>query len=398
MDTTSGAAISERTTCEMLAKAGWRVRVVATTASESYCAPDPRCLLESLGIDVHRERSSFRFSHRGVSYCLLDTGSARVSAARGASGLDTLLGTALNDEIPDILLTYGGSEAEIRRRTKARGAGACVVFSMHNCEYRSPGAFAGVDAILTPSRFVSDHYRRTHGVDSIPLPVPVNLADVIAPSTEPAFFTLINPTPRKGVRLFVRLIKECSERWPDLAFLAVESRASGEALTKMIEAPGVGVRNLHIVPNTPKAASIYALTRVLLMPSLVEAAGRVAVEAQLNGIPVIASDRDGLPETVGDGGLVLPASADPESPEGVAVVRRWVELVGRLHLDRDFYQRASRAAWEGVTKHRSGDVERERVAIFEAIAKDGRMGVIDPSPASSSVGFFERERPVQPAG
>src|SRR5436190_6043912 len=108
MDTTSGAAISERTTCEMLAKAGWRVRVVATTASESYRAPDPRCLLDSFGIDVHREGSGFRFSHRGVSYCLLDTGAARVSAARDASGLDTLLETALRDEIPDILLTYGG--------------------------------------------------------------------------------------------------------------------------------------------------------------------------------------------------------------------------------------------------------------------------------------------------
>src|SRR5262249_35260195 len=160
MDSASGAAISERTTCEMLAKAGWRVRVVATTASESYSPPDPRRRLELLGIEVHRGRSSFRFSHRGVSYCLLGTGSSRVSAARGASGLDTLLETALNNEIPDILLTYGGSEAEVRRRTKAREAGACVVFSMHNREYSSPSAFAGVDAILTPSRFVSDYYHR----------------------------------------------------------------------------------------------------------------------------------------------------------------------------------------------------------------------------------------------
>jgi glycosyltransferase involved in cell wall biosynthesis len=378
MDTASGAAVSERTTCEMLARAGWRVRVVATTASESYTAPDARGLLESLGIEVHRERFSnpsafdwFRFSHRGVSYSLLDTGPSRVHAARGASGLDTLLETALHNEIPDILLTYGGSAAEVRRRTKARQAGARVVFSMHNVEYRSPTAFAGVDAILTPSRFVSDHYRRTHGVDSIPLPVPVNLEDVIAPSTEPSFFTLINPTLRKGVRLFVRLVKECSQRWPDLAFLAVEARASAEALAKKIEAEGVDVRtlkNLHVIRNRPNAASIYALTRVLLMPSLVEAAGRVAVEAQLNGIPVIASDRDGLPETVGPGGLILPACADPESPEGVDVVRRWVELVGRLHLDGNFYQGASRAAWDGVLKHRNGDVERERVATFEAIA------------------------------
>src|SRR6266849_10546775 len=142
MDTASGAAVSERTTCEMLAKAGWRVRVVATTASESYRAPDPRQTLESLGIEVHREGTSFRFSHRGVSYWLLDTGSSRVSAARGASGLDDMLESALNHEIAEMLLTYGGSEAEVRRLTKARSAGACVVLSMHNFEYRSPSAFA----------------------------------------------------------------------------------------------------------------------------------------------------------------------------------------------------------------------------------------------------------------
>src|SRR5207253_2060888 len=58
---------------------------------------------------------------------------------------------------------------------------------------------------------------------------------------------------------------------------------------------------------------------------------------------------------------------------GVEVLRRWVELVGRLHRDRDFYEAASRAAWNGVSKHRCGDVERERVATFEAIAKKGRF-------------------------
>src|SRR5262249_8848246 len=167
---------------------------------------------------------------------------SRVRAAREASGLDEMLETALNDEMPDLLLTYGGSEAEIRRRTKAQKAGACVVFSMHNGEYRSPSAFTGVDVIVTPSQFLSDYYRRTHGVESIPLPVPVSLEDVIAPSTEPAFFTLINPTLRKGVRLFSRLVEECAERWPDLAFLAVESRASGRALAGQY---------LHLAPNTP---------------------------------------------------------------------------------------------------------------------------------------------------
>ena len=48
------------------------------------------------------------------------------------------------------------------------------------------------------------------------------------------------------------------------------------------------------MPNTPDPREFYAVTKLLLMPSLWRTPGLVAMEAMLNGIPVLASNRGGL--------------------------------------------------------------------------------------------------------
>ena len=65
--------------------------------------------------------------------------------------------------------------------------------------------------------------------------------------------------------------------------------------------------NVQIMPHTTDPRRFYALTRIALMPSLCpENQPLVAVEAMINGIPVIGSDRGGIPEALGDCGFVLP--------------------------------------------------------------------------------------------
>ncbi len=82
--------------------------------------------------------------------------------------------------------------------------------------------------------------------------------------------------------------------------------------------------------------SVYAQTKILLTPSKVEEAwGRVASEAQYNGIPVLASDIGGLPEAVGPGGVLI----DPSGP-----IELWVETLRRLWNDDAFYREKSEAA------------------------------------------------------
>jgi glycosyltransferase involved in cell wall biosynthesis len=81
---------------------------------------------------------------------------------------------------------------------------------------------------------------------------------------------------------------------------------------------------------------IYGKCKILLVPSLWnEGYGRVAHEAQISGIPVIASTRGGLPEAVGPGGLLL----DPESP-----IENWVNALRSLWQNDDAYAKMSAVA------------------------------------------------------
>ena len=83
-----------------------------------------------------------------------------------------------------------------------------------------------------------------------------------------------------------------------------------------------GLTNLNRMANTPDPRDFYRVSRVVLMPSLWrESLGRVAVEAMANGIPVLASDRGALPETLGDAGFVF-TIPERYTPASLAVPTR----------------------------------------------------------------------------
>ena len=109
--------------------------------------------------------------------------------------------------------------------------------------------------------------------------------------------------------------------------------------------------NLTMRRSVPDPREFYAVTRLLLMPSLWnESFGLVAAEAMINGIPVLASSRGALPETIGDAGFLfdIPAKYTPETHDlpTAEEVEPWVETIIRLWDDATEYERWSRAARE----------------------------------------------------
>jgi hypothetical protein len=87
--------------------------------------------------------------------------------------------------------------------------------------------------------------------------------------------------------------------------------------------------------NTPDPRDFYRVSRAVLMPSLWrESLGRVAIEAMANGIPVLASDRGALPETLGNAGFVF-TIPDRCAPASMVIptsheVAPWVATIERL--------------------------------------------------------------------
>ena len=167
-------------------------------------------------------------------------------------------------------------------------------------------------------------------------------------SPTPEYVTFINPSLQKGAYPFVRIAHELSRRRPDIPILVVQSRGNRDTLA----ACGLDLghcRNIRFMPNTNDPRQFWGVTKIALMPSLCpENQPLVAVEAMINGIPIIASDWGRTPETVGDGGLVLPLPARltpvthmlPTAEE----VQPWVEAVIRLWDDAAFYETQSAKA------------------------------------------------------
>jgi len=354
-DPASGAARSVRTICEMLAGAGFTVRALATTATERGGQADPVEYLRAAGLDVtvipghtkERTRPELRFRKRGIDYHLLHVGNRRVLGWEAVCGrqFDQLFDETLRAFQPEILFTYNSSPADRRRHQRARRQGARVVFALRNENYLVRGLLDEMDGILTPSQYLTDVYREAVGIESTPLPLPMELEDVIATEHDPIFFTMINPSREKGLMVLARLAEDLSRRRPDIPMLIVESRGSAGRLVEAGLAGGFDLRrheNLMMAAPVAFPRDIYTHTRALLAPSLWnEPAGRVAVEAILNGIPPLVSDRGGLGEVCNGAGFVLPippevtpAANRPVAPE---VVEPWIELIARLEDDAGFY-------------------------------------------------------------
>lgn len=364
-DPASGAARSTRTMCEMLAAAGAEVRAVATTASESASRQDAVALLRESGIQPEiqkgrtggRQRPELIFSAKSVGYRLLDVGPRSMHAWQKVLGVqfDLMFDQALHEFRPDILIAFGGLPGDVRRYERARRQGVRLVFSLRNFGYvNASQLLTSMDGILTCSQFLTDFYRNALRIESTPLPLPMELDDVLAPEHDPIFFTAINPSPEKGLMLLATLAEELSKRRPDIPMLFVESRGSAGRLVQAGLIGGFDLRrheNLTMSPPLAQPKEIYLATRAILAPSLwQEPAGRVAAEAVLNGIPPLVSDRGGLPETCNGAGFYLPVPPEITParpvPVPVEVVEPWLELIVRLEGDEAFYREEQQRARE----------------------------------------------------
>lgn len=232
---------------------------------------------------------------------------------------------------PGLVVVQPADSASLSRRAKACGIPAIIY--LHDAELE---ALRGLeprsltDHWLANSRFVAE--RATRELEVVPEIIPPLVrAEAYAVHASGRRVLFVNPDPRKGVEIALAL----AEGRPDIPFDFVECWPSNRdriGFRRRAEAAG----NVAWHPRTPDMRRHYRNARLLLVPSLWEEGwGRVVTEAQVSGIPALASAHGGLPESVGPGGLLIPPDA------GIAA---WRDALDKLWDDGPVYRRLAAAA------------------------------------------------------
>ncbi|HEX3748570.1 MAG TPA: glycosyltransferase family 4 protein [Bryobacteraceae bacterium] len=389
-DPASGAARTAQTALEMAAEAGFEVHVLATTATERGHRDDPLAYLRSLDLDVAVQAPTgssgreYRFVQRGIPYTLLDTGRFPFTRWEPTHGrkFDRLFDRELEEFTPDLVFTYGGNPGDVRRHRRAHLAHAQVACCVFNFGYLTPHFFDSVDSVLTPSEFLARYYRDAIGVESTPLPTPLEWDDVVAAEHDPIFVTMVNPSIEKGLFFFARLAEEIGKRHPEIALLAIESRGTAGMVFEAGLRGGFDLRrhqNIMIGGAVPKPRDIFENTRVLLAPSVwEEPSGRVVAEALANGVPPVVSDRGGLAESANGAGMVLPLPPDltreTRKPVSAAAVEPWIDAIVKLCFDEAFYGKMVESARNAAGIYRREKLAPRYVDFFRAALAGPRRG------------------------
>ena len=135
----------------------------------------------------------------------------------------------------------------------------------------------------------------------------------------------INPLRAKGASLLFKIARHR----PDYRFVILESREVPEKWKEICFEQSQICGNIEWLAPGADISEIYSESRLLLLPRLnPEGFARIIVEAQLNSIPVLASDYDYLTENVGPGGSTI-SLADG--------LQEWLQELDRYMQDNAFH-------------------------------------------------------------
>jgi glycosyltransferase involved in cell wall biosynthesis len=170
-------------------------------------------------------------------------------------------------------------------------------------------------AFVTGSNWSRDELVRTPGIDP-------RRTHVVAPAPDPYWFPALGDPapealagqrfvlaaagePRKNVRLALAACARALRGPDEVLVLVGELMKADRTLARKLR-----LRSLEIAPGDAMLRSLYRNAAAVLVPSLAEGFGLVAVEAMACGAPVIAANASALPEATGGAALLLDV-ADP---------------------------------------------------------------------------------------
>ncbi len=209
----------------------------------------------------------------------------------------------------------------------------------------------------------------------VPLPSAVS-ADVFRPATaaerratrerfgvgaEPVIVCISRLVPRKGQDQLIRVLPRLRQRHPGTRLIIVGEGGYGARLRRLADAEKLGPEAVTFAGALPfdDMRALLAAADVFAMPARtrgggldVEGLGIVYLEAQASGVPVVAGDSGGAPETVtAETGIVV------DGRDTGALF----EALDRLLADADLRQAMGRAGRDFVEKQWTWEIMGARL-------------------------------------
>lgn len=235
-------------------------------------------------------------------------------------------------EKPDLVIVASGESVRIAMSVQETGVPILMfLVDVEFQDHSGPFKVLGDVACIANSNFTADKHRSAFGINPTVI-YPLLVTEEYRTQTTRENVTFINPSPHKGLDISLEIARLC----PEIPFVFNEcwpfSKQSRLEFMRKLR----NISNVTLLPPQNDMRKVYGKCKILLAPSMWEEGyGRIAAEAQISGIPVVASARGGLPESVGPGGILL----DPMGP-----IENWVNAIRKLWLDDEFYAKLSEAA------------------------------------------------------
>lgn len=222
------------------------------------------------------------------------------------------------------------------------------------------------DVVLTVSHAVASDLETVAGIEPERLRV---VANGVAPSffesedirdedvdifarrlhlSRPYAINVTNGLPHKGFDLLLGAMRQI--RGLQLVFVGHGSDRSG--VDEMIAAAGLGAERVHVLGSVSEREMrlLYRGARLAVVASRYEGFGLPALEAMAAGVPLVATKVGGLPEVVGDAGVLV--ETESIAPLAQAIYSLAFEMGDgqRDRLIADGRERAKRFSWSKAVR------------------------------------------------
>lgn len=338
-----------------------RLRVIHVASGREWRGGQRQVLLLARGLAAIPDVETSVVTGSGTTLAeRLQAAGVAVHAVNWSMGLDPrVVATLLGELAPDVIVHAHDSHAHTLADAAVRiRSGRLVVTRRVDFPIRRAGHWRRVDHAIALSESVRQRLRAAEvpeerisvippGVDLEALEVTPPWPAAVAPALadHPFLVTVAALTPEKGVDVLLEAAAHLRATHPMIRWIVLgegpqrdrlQARRKALGLDEVVALPG------HV--EHPEA--VVARARVMVQPSRSEGFGSSVLEALALGVPVVASDTGGLPESLAAGGGLLVPAADPGALAGA---------VARVLDDPALHERLSgdgRAAADGFSAAR----------------------------------------------